>query len=86
MKGWIIDAQLGDDGNTMDVWLFVKGIGVQRLVVPWCASIHIHSSKLRLQNLANWLQYPGLAHGLPLVRCALFVVDYHLISMKCMMC
>ena len=61
MKGWIIDAQLGDDGNTMDVWLFVKGIGVQHLVVPWCASIHIHSSKLRLQNLANWLQYPEVS-------------------------
>ncbi|GIQ96738.1 MAG: hypothetical protein CM15mP2_2250 [Methanobacteriota archaeon] len=58
MKGWVIDAQLGDDGITMDVWIFVKGSGVQHLLIPWCATIHIHSDNSRLQNLASWLEYP----------------------------
>ena len=58
MKGWIIDAQLGADGTSMDVWMFVEGQGVRQLVVPWCASIHIHSAKSRLQNLMQWLEYP----------------------------
>ena len=58
MEGWIIDAQLGDDGATMDVWIYVRGIGVKQLVVPWCASIHIYSDKPRLHNLARWLEYP----------------------------
>ncbi|MEC8312327.1 MAG: DNA polymerase domain-containing protein [Candidatus Thermoplasmatota archaeon] len=58
VKGWIIDAQLGDDGITMDVWLFVKDLGVHHLLIPWCATIHIHSDSHRLQNLASWLEYP----------------------------
>lgn len=58
MKGWIIDAQLGDDGVSMDVWIYVKEVGVKQLIVPWCASIHIHSDKSRLHNLARWLEYP----------------------------
>jgi len=58
VKGWVIDAQLGDDGITMDVWIFVKGSGVQHLLIPWCATIHIHSDNSRLQNLASWLEYP----------------------------
>ena len=57
VKGWIIDAQLGDDGITMDVWLFVKDLGVHHLLIPWCATIHIHSDSHRLQNLASWLEY-----------------------------
>ena len=53
MKGWIIDAQLGDDGVSMDVWIYLKDVGVKQLVVPWAASIHIHSDKFRLRNLAR---------------------------------
>ena len=58
MKGWIIDAQLGDDGTNMDVWIYLKDVGVKQLLVPWCASIHVYSDKSRLHNLARWLEYP----------------------------
>ncbi len=62
MKGWIIDAQLGDDGVSMDVWIYLKDVGVKQLVVPWAASIHIHSDKFRLRNLARWLEAPEVSN------------------------
>ena len=61
MNGWIIDAQLGDDGTSIDVWMYVDKIGVQRIIVPWCASIHIHATKTHLINLASWLEYQEIS-------------------------
>ena len=57
LKGWIIDAQLSDDGTGMDVWMYVANTGVRHLVIPWSASIHVHATKERLNNLANWLDF-----------------------------
>ena len=57
MKGWIIDAQLSDDGTGMDVWMYVANTGVRHLVIPWSASIHVYATKERLNNLANWLDF-----------------------------
>ena len=57
MKGWIIDAQLSDDGTGMDVWMYVANNGVRHLVIPWSASIHVYATKERLNNLANWLDF-----------------------------
>ena len=56
MDGWIIDAQLGDDGITMDVWMFVERSGVQRIIIPWAAAIHVHATKQLLEHLMNWLE------------------------------
>lgn len=83
MKGWVIDAQLGDDGVTMDVWLFVRGLGVQQLVIPWCATIHIHSDNYRLQNLAGWLDYPEVRNrfsvgAMRFIRCRLSLDQYEM--------
>ena len=61
MNGWIIDAQLGDDGTSIDVWMYVDKVGVQRIIVPWCASIHIHATKEHLINLARWLEYQEIS-------------------------
>lgn len=61
MNGWIIDAQLGDDGTSIDVWMYVDKVGVQRIIVPWCASIHIHATKTHLINLASWLEYQEIS-------------------------
>ena len=56
MKGQIIDVQLGDDGQSMDVWMY-SGHRMHRVVVPWRACIHVHSEKSRLAKLADWLQF-----------------------------
>ena len=56
MNGWIVDAQPGDGGVSMDVWMFVEGKGVQRIVVPWLATIHVHATAARLKHLTNWLE------------------------------
>ena len=61
MNGWIIDAQLGDNGTSIDVWMYVDKVGVQRIIVPWCASIHIHATKEHLINLARWLEYQEIS-------------------------
>ncbi len=61
MDGWIIDAQLGDDGITMDIWMFVEPSGVQRVIVPWAAAIHVHATKQRLEHLMNWLECAEIA-------------------------
>ena len=40
----------------MDVWMFVEGRGIQRIVVPWLATIHVHATATRLEHLTNWLE------------------------------
>ena len=45
----------------MDVWMFVEGKGIQRIVVPWLATIHVHANALRLEHLINWLECGEIA-------------------------
>ena len=61
-NGWVVDAQLGHDGISMEVWLFAKDAGMQRLSIPWQATIHVYGTPLHLRNLAKWLDCPEISY------------------------
>lgn len=67
MKGQIIDVQLGDDGQSMDVWMY-SCHRMHRVVVPWRACIHVHSEKSRLAKLADWLQFQEIREAFSVGR------------------
>ena len=60
LRGWIVDVQLGSEGNCMDVWIFDISEGMQRITIPWCACIHVYATEKNLDRLEEWLSLPEI--------------------------
>ena len=60
LQGWVVDLQLGENGDCMDVWMINKSQNMHKITVPWCANIHVHATNSRLSNLRTWLKLPEI--------------------------
>ena len=60
LQGWVIDLQLGENGDCMDVWMIDESQNTHKITVPWCANIHVHATNSRLSNLRIWLKLPEI--------------------------
>ena len=62
MQGWIVDVQVGDDGQCMDVWMIDKAQKMHQITIPWRPSIHVHANIEQLRNLQIWLNLPEISN------------------------
>ena len=62
MQGWIVDVQVGDDGQCMDVWMIDNTQKMHQITIPWRPSIHVHANIEQLRNLQIWLNLPEISN------------------------